>query len=187
MGHKVEIGKDGPDRHMYVENIAFWDHDGEGKFTSLYWVYHHCDFSPLWKSKGFSWDNSYEEWLEVFKKLGFKIEVTEEPSQKEYSGYDTLSAEFWATSPDGALSFDLDFNYGDNGCYTSSPKSLYSISVNYEGACSQEVCHDDVEKGESYNVTDSPDTLSGLLIETPPLVASELCTFIKPVCFVKIA
>lgn len=157
MGHKVEIGTDGPDRHMYVENIAFWDHDGEGKFTSLYWVYHHCDFSPLWKSKGFSWDNSYEEWLEVFKKLGFKIEVTEEPSQKEYSGYDTLSAEFWATSPDGALSFDLDFDYGDNGCYTSSPKSLYSISVNYEGACSQEVCHEDVEKGESYNVTDSPE------------------------------
>ena len=110
MGHKVEIWKDGPDRHMYVENIAFWDHDGEGIFTSLYWVYHHCDFSPLWKSKGFSWDNSYEEWLEVFKKLGFKIEVTEEPSQMEYSGHDTLSAEFWATSPDGALSFDLDFD-----------------------------------------------------------------------------
>ena len=129
MGLKVEIGKEGLDRHIYVENIAFWDHNGEGIFTSLYWVYHHCDFSPLWKSKGFSWDKSYEEWLEVFKKLGFTIEITEEPSQEEYSGYDTLSAEFWATSPDGKLSFDLHFAYRDNGCYTSSPKTLYSIYV----------------------------------------------------------
>ena len=181
MGHKVEIGKDGPDRHMYVENIAFWDHDGEGIFTSLYWVYHHCDFSPLWKSKGFSWDNSYEEWLEVFKKLGFKIEVTEEPSQKKYSGRDTLSAEFWATSPDGALSFDLDFDYGDNGCYTSSPKSLYSISVNYEGACSQEVHHEDVEEGVSYNVTDSPEggkhVSMGVIVPEEGDEDFEFCTY----------
>lgn len=156
MGHKVEIGKDGPDRHMYVENIAFWDHKGEGIFTSLYWVYHNCDFSPLWKSKGFYWDNSYEEWLEVFKRLRFKIEVTKEPSLEKYSGHDTLSAEFLATSQDGALSFDLDFSYGDYGCLTSSPKTLYSISVDFEGVCSQEVHHEEDEE-ESYNVTDSPE------------------------------
>lgn len=157
LGYNVEIWKEGPGRCVDIENVTFWDHKGEGIFTSLYWVYHYCDFSPLWKSKGFSWDNSYVEWVEVFKKLGFKIEVTEEPNQKEHSGHDMLSAEFGATSSDGTLSFDLDFDYGENGCYTSSPKTLYSITVNFEGVCSQDVSHEDVEEGESYNVTDTPD------------------------------
>lgn len=131
MGYYVEIWKEGPSRTIVVMDVDFWDHSGKGVFNSLYMT-HSCRIPSLWLSKGFSWDNSYDEWLEVFKKLGFTIVVTEKPSQKEYSGHNTLSARFLAKSSDGTLSFDLDFDYGENGCYTSSPQTLYSISVNYE-------------------------------------------------------
>lgn len=134
LGYIVEKWEDGPARHATVEEVAFWDHEGEGKFTSLYWVQDENDFPPLWQSKGFSWNLSFDEWLGVFKEMGYKIEVVKEPRQKKYHGRDTLSAEFEALSPDGALLFDLDFNYGEDGYLTSSPKTLYAITVDYQGS-----------------------------------------------------
>ena len=133
MGYKVEKWEDGPARYTTVEGVAFWDHDGERKFTSMYWVQDEIDFPPLWKSKGFSWNLSFDEWWVVFERLGYKIKVDKQPIQKKYKGRDTLCAEFEALSPDGLLTFDLDFNYGEDGYYTSSPNTLYAISVDYNG------------------------------------------------------
>ena len=138
MGNVVKIWKEGPSRYMDIGKTTFWDHGGKGVFTSINWHYFDDDFPSIWKSKGFSWDNSYEDWLEAFKKLGFTIEITEEPSLEEYYGHDTLSAEFWATSSDGMLSFNLDFDYGEDGYLTSSPKTLYSIGVTYKGLLKRE-------------------------------------------------
>lgn len=133
-GNKVEIYKDGPSRLMHIKNIMFWDYEGMGVFTSLYWTksYNNTDFPDLWKSKGFSWDNSYDEWMDVFNKLGYNISVKQQPSQKEFSGRNTLSAKFIALSSDGSLSFELIFDYGDNGYYTSSPETLNTIVVRFE-------------------------------------------------------
>ena len=133
MGYEVEIWKKGPDRTVTVGEFDFWDYEGGGRFTSLYVTSasEDDDLPSLWRSKGFSWDNSYDEWMEIFKKLGFDITITQHPSQGYYSGHRTLSAEFEALSSDGKLLFDLHFDYGDNGHYTSSPNSLYSITVNY--------------------------------------------------------
>jgi len=105
-----------------------------GIFTSLYWShsYNNTDFPPLWKSKGFSWDNSYDEWIDVFNKLGYNITVKQQPSQKDFCGRNTLSARFKALSSDGSLSFDLIFDYGDNGYLTSSPKTLNVVIVDCE-------------------------------------------------------
>ena len=134
MGKKVEIYEDGPSRLMHINNLIFWDYEGMGVFTSLYWTKSHnnTDFPDLWKSKGFSWDNSYDEWMDVFKKLGFNVTVKQQPSQKDFSGRTTLSAIFEALSPDGELLFEMIFDCGDAGCYTSSPKTLYTIIVNFE-------------------------------------------------------
>lgn len=131
-GYKVEIWSDGTGRTMDVHNVTFWDHEGSGKFTQIYWT-HRNDFSDSWKAKGFSWDNSYNTWLSTFRQLGFTIKVTKEPITKEFSGRNTLSADVEAISADGILEFDLDFDYGDSGYYTSSPKSLYSMTIRYKG------------------------------------------------------
>lgn len=131
-GNQVRVWENGVGRVVDVHNVSFWDHEGSGKFTSIYWTYYESEFPILWSSKGFSWDNSYDEWLQTFKNLGFTLKINKTPVTKEYDGRNTLSAEFEATSKDGMLQFDLDFDYGKDGHYTSSPKSLYSITIRYQ-------------------------------------------------------
>ena len=132
LGNVVEIWKEGPSRYVDIEKVTFWDFDGIGKFTSMN-LYAHDDedFPLLWKSKGFSWDNSYDEWVDVFKKLGFDITIIEEPTLKDFSGRNTLSAEFYALSSDESLRFKMSFGYGEDGYQTSSPKTLDSIDLEY--------------------------------------------------------
>ncbi len=129
MGYKVEKWKNDIARHITVEKVAFWDHDGEGKFTTLYWGRDDSDFPPQWKSKGFSWNHSFNAWWDMFKKLDYKLTVTKQATLDKY----TLIAEIEALSPDESLLFDLEFNYGKDGCYTSSSNTLYSITVKYMG------------------------------------------------------
>ena len=133
MGHIVKKCKPESSRTMTVEDIDFWDHEGEGVFTSLYWTRDETDFPSSWKTKDFDWDNSFDEWMDVFKKLGYKISLTKQPVRTEHSGIISLYAEFEALSPDGKLLFDMDFNYGRSGYFASSPKTLYSITVDYKG------------------------------------------------------
>lgn len=128
MGYVVEVWKEGPGRCMDIEDVTFWDHRGEGVFTSLYWTKNDDAKFPLsWQSKGFSWNNSFDEWLGVFNKLGYLINIKEHPSR----GDKTFKAIFEAFSQNGTLSFKMDFDYGKHGDYTSSPKTLYSLTVNY--------------------------------------------------------
>lgn len=126
-GYKVKLHDGGPSRSVDVNGADFWDHGGSGMFTSLYWTKYDADFPDFWKTKGFSWDSSYNDWLIVFRKLGFKINVTKEPTTKEYSGRNTLSAAFIAIPPDSSFEFELKFDYGENGYSTSSSKTLYSV------------------------------------------------------------
>lgn len=135
MGYVVEKEETASSSYSYidVEDIRCFDDNGSGVFSSLMWGRGDSDFSPLWRAKGFSWDNSYDEWMDVFKKLGFKITVTKQPCQGEFCGHKTLSAEFNALSPDELLLFELEFDYGESGHYTSSPKSLDTIWVTYKG------------------------------------------------------
>ena len=135
MGCKVKTLKNRPGRVTHIGEASFWDHDGMGVFTSLSWYEDEDekDFPPLWKSKGFSWDNSYDEWMDMFRKSGFSITIEEQPCQKEYSGRTTLHAEFKALSADGLLEFDLEFDFGEKGYLTSSPNTLFSIYVDYLG------------------------------------------------------
>lgn len=171
MGYKVEIWKNGLSRTTEVGGVDFWDDEGEGVFNSLYWHYNKydlIDFPPFWKSKGFSWELSYDEWTDAFMNLGFEITVTKQPMQLEYSGRNTLSAKFEALSPDGTLLFTMSFDYGENGYHTSSPKSLDNIMVDYKDPdpmgtnqknidASKKESNKMVDEGEYYNVTDSPD------------------------------
>lgn len=147
MGIEVRKFDDDQSRNINVEDVDFWDHDGVGIFTSLYWTNDESDFPALWKSKGFDWNLSYDKWIEAFEKLGFDITINRLPSQSINSKRNTLNAEFEALSPDKTLRFIMDFNYGVNGNLTSSPKTLYSITVNYEGVLAEKT--EDIEVAET--------------------------------------
>ncbi len=157
LGAEVEIFEKGPARTTEIEKVDFWDHDGVGIFTSLYWTIHYdTDFPPLWKEKGFSWSHSYDEWIDLFEKLGYSITIIKEPILKVWKGRTVFCAEFEALSSDDLLEFRLDFDFGEDGYYTSSPKTLYSISVDYNAILSEE--SEDIEESvvdEKKNVSSS--------------------------------
>ena len=129
VGHMVEDY-----RGSYFTNIntiAFWDHDGDRIFKDIY-IVHSSSMPDRWRGLGLDWHLSYNEWLALFHRMGFSIEHKRTPETKEYSGRNTLSAEFIATSPDQTFTMDLTFNYGNNrgeGYSVHSKRSLYSISV----------------------------------------------------------
>lgn len=129
MGYEIMKGDEEPERYIIVGDVYFEDYEGEGVFTSLMWSKYGGDFPPLWKSKGFTWELSYDEWIALFRSLEYIITITEEPSQKELSERKVLSAKFNALSPDGTLLFELWFDYGNDGYYTSSPKTLDTICI----------------------------------------------------------
>lgn len=139
-GYVVEVWEGGPSRYTKASDFTFWDHKGQGVFTNMYKTrsWHDNNLPQLWESKGFFWNNSYDQWIDVFESLGFDITVTKEPNQREYNGHKTLSAKFEALSPDKSLLFTLDFSYGRNGHHTSSSKTLYSINVQYKGSVAVE-------------------------------------------------
>ena len=129
MGYAVKKWDNCSVREMRVDNARFRDWYCQGIITSVLMYEDDGDLPLSWKSKGFSWDNSYDEWIEVFSRLDFKITVTEEPRQHEENDNMMLKANFEAVSPDGLLKFELAFNHGQNGYLTSSPKTLYSIEA----------------------------------------------------------
>lgn len=168
LGFNVKVWKEGPSRYMDVGAIRFYDDDGFGVFTSFFWIQDEDDFPILWKSKGFSWELSYEEWLTLFCNLGYNVTITEKPSQSKFMGHDSLHAEFEALSPDKLLLFKMDFDYGKNGCYTTSPKTLDCIFVTYNAPTANhaDLEYSDIKSNTSvqevhdddyYSVMDSPE------------------------------
>jgi len=142
MGYPVIKWPDGSVSVSSGEGL-FYDHDRNGFFTSLS-MGKGRSFPPKWATKGFSWENSYDEWMQIFKSLGYNINVTHSPSQ-EFIDMDTgevldssvLYAEFEALSPDKTLLFKMYFNNGEYGDQTSSPWTLRHIDLLYECLCSQ--------------------------------------------------
>lgn len=135
-GYHVKLHKDGLGRYINVQRLVFGDHEGIGKFTSAYLWLIDDDFPSAWKAKGFSWDNSYDAWIAVFKNFGFYIDVKKQPTIEGMGilGQFTLSAEFYALTADGMLEFRLSFDHGENGYQTSSPKTLFKMSIHYKGS-----------------------------------------------------
>ncbi len=133
LGNKVEIWEKGPSRTADSHGVDFWDHKGEGKFTSLHWGHFRADFPSSWKSNGFSWDNSYDEWIKTFIRLGYEVNIRKQPISRLYSGREVLEAECYFVSLDRKLEFRLHFGYGSNGHLKSSPKTLFTLDVEYIG------------------------------------------------------
>lgn len=129
-GYNVETVSSGG-HNCAVKGLTFWDHDEDNVFEQIYMT--HSDYMPdKWESLGLYWRLSYNQILELFKNMGFSIEITNAPVMKMYSGRKTLSADVTVTSQDGHLSFDFDFDYGNSkgeGYSQNSSNSLYSITI----------------------------------------------------------
>ena len=85
-----------------------------------------------WKNAGFNWDLSYNEWMDLFKKMGYVPFVTQKPVTEASSGQKFLKAEFltWVTTPDGKAQIVLKFNYGFGKTLVTDKGTLFAIEIN---------------------------------------------------------
>ncbi|MDR0831071.1 MAG: hypothetical protein LBN95_13335, partial [Prevotellaceae bacterium] len=132
MGYEVKAGSNGTSNYSIIETIWLRDFDNDNVWETM--IIHNDEKMPqVWINKfGFNLDLSYSEWLDLFKRMGFTIEINTSPQTTEYQGRNTLKAEFTALSPDKLLSFKLYFNYGNRnneGYSIYSKKSLDDIWI----------------------------------------------------------
>lgn len=104
--------------------LAFWDHDLKKYFNQLY-ITNSSNMPVDWVKLGFQWGNSYDTWVNLLKDLGFTLQHTKQPDTSKSE----FSAKFTAISPDGRLSMRFQFDYGKNGNSTTSPGTLYCITM----------------------------------------------------------
>ena len=131
LGGELKVDEDTGELYYDIENIKFSDLRTTGIISDFYWTKIDRDFPDSWKSKGFFWENSYDEWINVFRSSGCIIESEDKTKQMNSDGRITLNCQFEAKSQDGNLSFTMHFADGEKGYLTSSPGTLYSIYVHY--------------------------------------------------------
>lgn len=164
LGGEEKIDEDTGETFCDIKEIQFYSFDSN-VLTFLYWTKDGINFPSSWKSKGFSWKNPFNGWLNVFNELGYHINIKKQPTINEYSGHKTFYAEIEALSPDGTLSFNLEFNYGEDGYYSSSPYTLNSISVHYNGMKSDDPEEAEHVEIESNNRKDDEDIIDVKMAE----------------------
>lgn len=125
LGYNEMVDDDTGGIFFDIENVLFSYTDSI--LDEIYWRKDNRDFPDLWKSKGFSWDNSYDKWLDTFQRLGYRID-NQEPEKFMCNGSINLDYSFKAISPDGTLAFYMNFDSVEVG---SLPNSLSYIDVYY--------------------------------------------------------
>lgn len=137
MGYNVEI-KDDLIFHRHAKanagEVTFWDYSKKRRFNHCYIarVREDANIPYEWRKQGLKHSLSYDEFVGLFKRWGFSILEKKKPKAKKYKKRLALSAKFVAESHDKSIMFALVFDYGNEngeGATTSSPNSLYSISV----------------------------------------------------------
>ncbi|WP_051611863.1 DEAD/DEAH box helicase [Xylanibacter ruminicola] len=153
LGYPDEVDEDTGEVFCNVDNIHFIYLGNI--LHEISWTRVDRDFPSLWKSKGFSWEISYDEWIDVFLRLGYRIE--QRPEKLLNNGHITLRAFLDALSPDGHLEFNLFFYSWKNRFHTSLQNTLNTVWIHYYNS--------PIEKwGESDNEED--DDNEGNLIQS---------------------
>lgn len=105
------LGVKSPGFNFYdVHGFNFW-YSKNGKADHMYIT--HWDALPeKWRNFGMDWDLSYQQWLNLFKKQGFEINIIETPKIVSYRGRDSFRAEIQASRKgENPVIVKLDFRY----------------------------------------------------------------------------
>lgn len=113
-----------------VENFRFWD-QGCDSIVDIVNISRSVDMPTLWQENlGFDWNMSYNEWIELLDKLGYKVDILERPYIKKYKGVKSLRARLEALS--GKTKIKLFFAFGVDGISVNSKKTLDSVIISLE-------------------------------------------------------
>lgn len=127
----------------YVTNGIHFYFDGDGTSDHLYVNRFRPDINNLrsdgmpdkWRAYGFNWDASYNDWIKLFKKLGYPTLTTEKPSIRLRDGSKFFDAEMMTLvkTPNGVMQITLNFTNGFGKTTADDKGTLFSIVVDKLG------------------------------------------------------
>ena len=123
----AKIGEKDKIKNYYkIRGQNFWVE--EGKFDRMY-LTRPREMPLKWRNYNFSWFNTYNEWVETLKHLGYKLSVTQPPMIEEYRGADSFFAEINAEKIGATpVLLKLSFKYSHKTS-VDHEGTLYSIRV----------------------------------------------------------
>ncbi|MCM8533590.1 MAG: hypothetical protein NE330_20665 [Lentisphaeraceae bacterium] len=104
---KVPAQKIKTSKYYIVKGQRFWIKNG---ICEHLYLSRPSQLPLKWRNMNFSWYNSYNEWIDIITKLGFKIKIIDEPHVKDYRNKDSFFAKFEATKP-GIVPLKLTFAF----------------------------------------------------------------------------
>lgn len=111
----------------YGKNCTFHIHHG---IIDDFYINHPAPLMSKFAEFGFSWENSYEQWIRLLKSMDYELWITNEPELvRSYRTHSPcLSARFIAIAPDNSVFLDYEFYDGARGNDITSPSTLDYIS-----------------------------------------------------------
>ena len=113
-----------PYRCYEVNGLDFWYDDGQ--FAEHMYLTYTKAMPELWEKAGFRWELSFNDWIKLFSKLGWVVNVTKKPIIDNYDGHQSFAAELEVVS--GIIELKLAFRYS-RGTTVDSLGTLYSLWV----------------------------------------------------------
>lgn len=110
-----------------VESLRFYDQACDSIIDNVV-ISRSTDMSKTWQeAMGFDWRISYNEWIELLEKLGYKVDILEKPYIKKQKGEKSLRARVEAFSEN--IEVKLFFANGVEGISVNSKNTLDSIMI----------------------------------------------------------
>lgn len=116
-GYHLYFDKNNVSDHIYVSRLRL---DG---------------MPELWARSGFDWDLSYNEWVNLFKKLGYQTYAAEKPRVKNSDGEKYFDAELTTIvkTKQGRMQITLSFAHGYGKTTADDGETLFSILIDRIG------------------------------------------------------
>mgnify|MGYP002623678212 FL=1 len=133
-------------------------------------------FPNNWSSLGFDWSMTYNQMVDLFKRLNFTMKVTINPhTVKSSSGRNTLEARIEATAPDGQMMIRTDFeggNHNGEGYSVNSRNTLGFIFIYFKGVPGSRSSSSSSYSSSSYTASSSSLTMEDLIMHPAATLAS---------------
>lgn len=123
-----------PFNYYQINGLNFWYDEDDGIFDRMSMIVSLAKnkMPDEWKKLGLSWELSYNEWLDLLKRLQYSISIYTIPHLEEWRGYSSFRAVVHAEKQTiTPVRIELRFAYGKKTTsdFTDSPNTLYSIKI----------------------------------------------------------
>jgi len=115
--------------HLYTINeISFWYNERTGLSSHVSFPYV-IAMPQKWQDSGFSWERSYNGWIELANIFGWEVKVTKNPTLVKKYGRDYFNAELELYCVQNGIQYRIELQFDREGTSVNATNTLYSLTI----------------------------------------------------------